>query len=605
MADLGCRRAAVWLVGVVGLGGMLAATILPAGAASVPGPPTITNAIGGNTAIALVFAPPANNGGSAITSYTASCTSSNGGASASASASSSPITVNGVTNGRTYSCTVSATSALGTGVPSAAAGPLFPMTVPGAPIIGATTSRNLSLRVAFSAPASDGGSAITSYTASCTSANGGAPGSGSASDSPIVVNGLTNGRTYRCSVRATNASGAGATSALSNPAVPGVTVPDPPTITGSFGGNTALALTFTPPANNGGSVITSYRASCASPDGGADDGSASAAGSPITVNGLTNGRSYTCTVTATSALGTSSPSAASPPAFVATVPGAPVIGTVTSRNLALRVAFAGSASDGGSVILRYTATCMSPDGGTSGAAIGGSSPVIVNGLTNGRTYRCTVTATNSLGTSRSSGTSNEAVPAVTVPDAPLPTVVIANRASLVVDFSGPDDDGGSPVTGYSASCTSSDGGVAGGRSGTASPILVRGLTTGKRYTCRVTASNGFGTSGASAATRPVIVGAPKSPVSVTAKPRPTSTGSVTVRYTARADNGSAVTRFVAICMSSDGGVARGAAHNGPKAKAITVSGLPSGRTYGCWVFAHNARGNGLPSRVTDPFTVGA
>jgi hypothetical protein len=570
----------------------------------VPGPPTITNASAGNTAIALIFTPPADNGGSAIASYTASCTSSNGGAKASASASSSPITVNGVTNGRTYSCTVSATSGVGTGMPSAPAGPLIPMTVPSAPTIGTVTSRNVSLRVAFSGPASDGGSAITSYTAACTSSSGGVPGAGIGSNSPIVVNGLTNGRSYRCSVRAANAAGTGASSALSNTVVPGLTVADPPTITGSFGGNTALAVTFSPPANNGGSSITAYTAACTSPSGGAN-GTASASGSPIVVNRLTNGRYYTCTVTATNALGTSLPSSASAPVFVATVPGAPAIGTVTSRNLALRVAFSGPASDGGSAILRYAAVCTSPDGGTAGTATGSESPINVSGLTNGRTYQCRVTATNALGTSPSSVASNQAVPAVTAPDPPSPTTVIANRASLVVGFADPADDGGSAVTGYSASCTSTNGGVAGSRSGTASPILVRGLTTGKRYTCRVTASNGAGTSGASTASRPAIVGAPKSPASVTATPSPTSTGSVTVRYAARSTNGSKVTRFVAICMSYDGGVARGAAHNGPKAKAITVSGLPSGRTYGCWVLAHNSRGDSLPSSVTDPFTIAA
>ncbi len=554
MADLERRRAAVWLVCVAGLSALSAATIRPAGAASVPDAPTITNAIVGNTAIALAFAPPANNGGSAITGYTAWCNSPNGGATASASASSSPITVNGVTNGRTYTCSVSARSAIGTGAPSAPAGPLIPMTVPDAPSIGAATSRNVSLRVAFTPPASDGGGAITSYSASCTSSNGGAPGSGSGSESPIVVNGLTNGRTYRCSVRATNAAGSGASSALSNAAVPDVTVPDPPHVTGSIGGNTALAVLFAPPANSGGSAITGYAASCTSPGGGGS-AFASAAGSPITVNGLTNGRYYTCTVTATSALGESSPSAPSALTLVATVPGGPAIGTVTSRNVALRVAFSAPAADGGSAILRYTASCTSPNGGAGGAAIGAGSPIIVSGLTNGRTYQCAVSASNALGTGPSSGTSEPAVPAVTVPDVPSLRVVIANRGSLVIRSPRPVDDGGSTITGYSAYCMSSDGGVARGRSGTVSPISVRGLTTGKRYTCWVTASNAAGASGASARSGPAIVGAPKSPVSVTAKPRRKRTGSVAVRYTPRSDNGSVVKRFVAICMSYDGGVA--------------------------------------------------
>ena len=606
MADLGRRRAAASLVGLVVLGATLAATVRTADAATAPGAPTITNAVAGNTAIALTFSAPANNGGSAISTYTASCTSSNGGASASASASASPIVVNGVTNGRTYSCAVTATSGAGTSVPSAPVGPLIPKTTPGAPSIGAATSRNLSLRVAFTPPASDGGSAITGYAASCTSSNGGASGSASGSASPIVVGGLTNGRTYRCSVRATNAAGSGAASALSNTAVPGPTAPDAPTITGSIGGNTALALLFTPPANNGGSTITGYVASCTSPDGGTA-GSASAPGSPITVNKLTNGKHYTCTVTATNALGAGPPSAASASTLVATVPGAPVIGTVTSRNLSLRVSFSGPASDGGSAILRYTASCTSAGGGTPGSATGTASPIVVSGLTNGLPYQCTVTATSAVGTSAPSGTSTAAVPARTVPDAPALTALTVGRASLAVAFSRPADDGGSAIGGYYAYCTSSDGGVASGRFGMASPISVTGLTTGKHYSCWVTASSANGTSAASTSTGSAIVGAPRSPVSVTASTAPTTaaTGSVTVQYQARSTNGSKITRFVAICMSNDGGVARGSAHNGAKAKAIKISGLTTGRTYSCFVVAHNARGDSVPSPVSDRVTVGA
>ena len=57
-------------------------------------------------------------------------------------------------------------------------------------------------------------------------------------------------------------------------------------------------------------AITGYAASCVSSNGGAG-GSTSSPGGPVIIDGLTNGRFYTCTVTATSALGTSVPSPAS------------------------------------------------------------------------------------------------------------------------------------------------------------------------------------------------------------------------------------------------------------------------------------------------------
>jgi len=86
--------------------------------------------------------------------------------------------------------------------------------------------------------------------------------------------------------------------------------PDAPTIgTATATGSTTATVTFTAPENNGGSVITSYTAT-SSPGG--ITGTLSQAGSgTITVTGLTASTSYTFTVTATNAIGTSSASAAS------------------------------------------------------------------------------------------------------------------------------------------------------------------------------------------------------------------------------------------------------------------------------------------------------
>lgn len=84
-------------------------------------------------------------------------------------------------------------------------------TVPGAPTIGAVTPGNASASIAFSAPASTGGSAITGYTATC--AMGTTTRTGTATASPAVVTGLTNGSAYSCTVAAINAVGTGAVSA--------------------------------------------------------------------------------------------------------------------------------------------------------------------------------------------------------------------------------------------------------------------------------------------------------------------------------------------------------------------------------------------------------
>jgi titin len=63
------------------------------------------------------------NNGSAITSQTARCTSSNGGAAGTAThsgATAAPITVPSLTTGKTYTCTVTATNARGASAESSA-----------------------------------------------------------------------------------------------------------------------------------------------------------------------------------------------------------------------------------------------------------------------------------------------------------------------------------------------------------------------------------------------------------------------------------------------------------------------------------------------------
>ena len=75
-------------------------------------------------------------------------------------------TVTGLTNGTAYTFTVAAINSVGTGPASAASNSVTPapvVTVPGAPTIGTATAGNASATVTWTAPASNGGSAITGY----------------------------------------------------------------------------------------------------------------------------------------------------------------------------------------------------------------------------------------------------------------------------------------------------------------------------------------------------------------------------------------------------------------------------------------------------------
>jgi hypothetical protein len=185
----------------------------------------------------------------------------------------------------------------------------FTKTIPDAPTIGTAVAVNAQATVPFTAPSSDGSSAITSYTA--TSSPGGITGTLSQSGSgSITVTGLTNTTAYTFTVTATNAIGTSVASVASNSVTPAVPiVPDAPTDVTAGSGNAQATVSYTAPSSNGGSVITSYTATS---NPGGITGTLSQAGSgDITVSGLTNGSTYTFTVTATNAIGTSVASVAS------------------------------------------------------------------------------------------------------------------------------------------------------------------------------------------------------------------------------------------------------------------------------------------------------
>ena len=89
-------------------------------------------------------------------------------------------------------------------------------TVPGAPTSVSAVAGNAQASVSFTAPASNGGSAITGYTV--TSSPGGLTGTGATS--PISVTGLTNGTAYTFTVTATNSVGTGSASTASSAVTP-------------------------------------------------------------------------------------------------------------------------------------------------------------------------------------------------------------------------------------------------------------------------------------------------------------------------------------------------------------------------------------------------
>jgi invasion protein IalB len=558
--------------------GPASAPSLPVTPATVPGAPTGVTAVPGNASATVTWLPPTSDGGSPITGYTV--TSSPAGATITVGTATSAV-LTGLTNGTSYTFTVRARNALGFGLPSPPSLPVTPVGSPGAPTGATAVPGNTSATVSWVPPASNGGSPITSYKV--TSSPGGRTATVAGATTSAAVIGLTNGTSYTFTVTATNVAGTSVPSAPSNPVVPR-TVPGAPRSVAAVPGNTSATVTWLPPTSDGGSAITGYTVT-ASPGGhtATEAGTATSA----VVTGLTNGTSYTFTVTATNVAGDGAPSVPSNPVVPRTVPGAPRSVAAVPGNTSATVTWLPPTSDGGSAITGYTVTA-SP-GGRTAAVAGTATSAAVTGLTNGTAYTFTVTATNEAGTSAASPASNAVVPR-TVPGAPRSADAVAGNASATVTWLPPISDGGAPITGYTV--TASPGGRTAAVAGTATSAVVTGLTNGTAYTFTVTATNEAGTSIPSTPSNSVVPRTvPAAPTAVAAVP---GDASATVTWDEPvSDGGAPITGYVVSWAVN--GTVQSATTFASTATAETITGLNNGTRYTFTVAAVNMVGTGSAS----------
>lgn len=183
---------------------------------TVPGAPTSVTATPGNGTAQVSWAAPASNGGAAITGYT--IITAPGGQTVNVAATATTGTVTGLTNGTAYRFTVVATNAAGNSVASSQSASVTPRTVPTAPTGVTATSGDRTAQVSWTAPASNGGAAITGYAV--TAVPGGHSITVPATATTGTVDGLANGTAYRFTVVATNAAGNSPASTASDPVTP-------------------------------------------------------------------------------------------------------------------------------------------------------------------------------------------------------------------------------------------------------------------------------------------------------------------------------------------------------------------------------------------------
>jgi hypothetical protein len=203
-----------------------------------PGAPTSVSGTAGNAQVSLSWTEPEFTGFTSITDYTIQYSTSATFASSITTftdsvSSNTSVTVTGLTNGTTYYFRVAAVNAIGAGAYSPISAGVTPITVPTGVTNLTASASDRTISATWSAPSSDGGSAITSYTVE-TQLNSEAwvnQGSQSSGVSFTVRNNsAVTARSYRIRVTANNAAGAG-TVVTSSSVTPNFGTPATPVLT--------------------------------------------------------------------------------------------------------------------------------------------------------------------------------------------------------------------------------------------------------------------------------------------------------------------------------------------------------------------------------------
>ncbi|MQP77762.1 autotransporter domain-containing protein, partial [Stenotrophomonas sp. MYb238] len=439
--------------------------------AVVPGAPTIgTATVTGAGQASVAFTAPADTGGAAITGYTV--TPSPAVAGGTFAGTGSPITVSGLDTGTSYTFTVSATNSAGTGPSSSASNAVTTAVTqvitfanPGAqafgttPTLTASVDSGLPLRFEASTPA------VCAVTAD------GVLSFASAGTCTVTVH-----QDGDASHQAASLTRSFSVTALA-PATP---VPGEVTVVGSG----EVEVHFTPSPATGETITYTVTA---------QPGAITASGtsSPITVRGLTDGVSYTFTVTASGQAGNSAPSAPSAPV----VP--QVLQTVIFEEIGTQrfdqVPVLSARADSGLPVTFASQTqdvCTVTSDGQLGFVQAGSCTLVVAQAGDATHRPASATRTFRI----------EPVPPG-VPD--IQTLTPVGPGQVSVAFTPPTFTGGARIDGYRVTATP-EGAAPAARTmglraaatpgvvtatGSGSPILVQGLAEGVSYVFTVAAYN--------------------------------------------------------------------------------------------------------------------
>jgi titin len=459
---------------------------------TVPNPVIIANLTASSTKVVVNWSAPTNNGGNTITGYYLNYYNTVTGNTATFlyARTVTGNTVTGLINGNVYLFTVTARNTAGNSLVGVGSNAYAtPFTIPD-PVTITTpiVTGNATAIVNWIEPYNRGNT-ITRYYLTYYNTYTGIQNTNSIlyGTNSNTVTGLVNGNVYLFSITARNYAGNSLPTIVSNAYATPFTVPDSPISLSVIQGYNSITVNWSEPFNEG-NTITSYNVYNATLSTTIPVFTGYAFSN--TVTGLVGGNSYVFYVTAQNSAGNSAPSSISGIPLVLTIPDIPTNVTATSGDKVITVSWSPPLTDGGIPInsyYLYNATLSTTIPIFSGYALSNT----VTGLALGNSYVFYVTAQNTLGNSAPSVNVNATVYSAPTPPSPIDSIVTIGNVMLA--WSVPTFDGGSPITNYNVYNTSVSTTVP-VYSGTALTTSFSGLVTDSSYTFIITAQNIYGNS---------------------------------------------------------------------------------------------------------------
>ncbi len=377
---------------------------------TVPDAPTVTTLVERSERVVVTLGAPAFDGARAVTAYQYSL---NGGTTwVTRPDAATSFTITGLTDGQTYALAFRAVNLAGAGDDVAGSATPHQQVPVTPPVITSVVEGDRTLTVTVTPPADDGDSPVLGYQYSL---DGGTTWTTGLVDAEFAITGLDNGTAYDLTVRAVNAIGASAATAVVTKTPQ--TVPYAPSFT-TTPGIEQVTVTYSAPADDGGWPITGYEYTL---DGGS---SWTSAGPSPLVLALPAGDEVAVAVRAVNALGGGSNDAAQ---LVTpyTTPSAPSVVSALAMNHRVVVTLDPPDSDGGRLVTAYK---YSVDGGTTWVTRpDAATSFTISGLTNGVAHPLVFCAVNVAGAGASS-------PVVTVVPTLAPATSGADAAPEVPEL---------------------------------------------------------------------------------------------------------------------------------------------------------------------------